>query len=84
MSNICIYVYINCTGNVLTSVIWKMLMPTVFAGDLQGGRPNGHMLYHVEFQMYLKNTVLVFKEGRSRSIECNLSSCNLRKYCRVA
>jgi len=85
LSNICIHVYIKCTGNVCTPLFWKMLMPTVFAGDLQGVRPNGRMLYCVEFQMYLKkNKVLVFKKGRSGSIECNLSSCNLRKYCRMA
>jgi len=29
-------------------------MPTVFAGDLQGVRPNGRMLYCVEFQMYFE------------------------------
>jgi len=28
-----------------------MLIPTVYADDLQGGWPNGHMLYCVEFYM---------------------------------
>jgi len=28
-----------------------MLIPAWFADDLQGGQPNGHMLYCVEFQM---------------------------------
>jgi hypothetical protein len=32
-------------------VIWKMLIPAVFADDLHGGRPNDHVLYFVEFQM---------------------------------
>ena len=67
-----------------TPVFWKMLMPTVFAGDLQGVDQWSYVVLCGISNVLKRNKILVFKKGRSGSIECNLSSCNLRKYCRVA